>query len=62
MHVGPAGRVGMEVVFAHTWRIVGGSEHVTGGQLGGEMVARLIVHMKIVLVECLQIRETFQQR
>lgn len=50
MHVGPAGGVRTEVVLAHTGRVVGGGKHVAGGHRGGEVVARLIVHMKIVLV------------
>lgn len=50
VHVGPAGRVRVEVVLAEAGRVVGGGEHVAGGQRGGEVVARLVVHVEIVLV------------
>lgn len=50
VHVGPAGGVWMEFVLAQAGRVVGGGEHITGGQRGGEVVARLIVHVEIVLV------------
>lgn len=50
VHVGPAGGVWVEVVLAQAGRVVGGSEHVAGGQRGREVVARLIVHVEIVLV------------
>lgn len=32
VHVGPAGGVRVEVVLAQAWRVVGGGEHVAGGQ------------------------------
>lgn len=50
VHVGPAGGVRMEVVLAQAGRVVGGGEHIAGWQRGGEVVARLVVHMEIVLV------------
>lgn len=50
----------MEVVLGHPGRVVGGGEHVAGGQLGGEVVAGLVVGVKVVLVERLPIRETFK--
>lgn len=50
MHIGPAGRVGVEVVLAHTGRVVGGGEHVAGRHRGGEVVTRIVVHMEVVLV------------
>ena len=50
VNVGPAGGVGIEVILAYTWGVVGGGEHVAGGQWGGEVVACFIVHMEIVLV------------
>lgn len=50
MHVGPAGGVRMEVVLAQAGRVVGGGEHIAGWQRGGEVVARLVVHVEIVLV------------
>lgn len=50
VHVGPAGGIWMEVVLAQAGRVVGGGEHVAGGQWGWEVVARLIIHMEIVLV------------
>lgn len=62
MHVGPAGGVGVEVVLGHTGRVVGGGEHVAGAHMGREVVARLIVGVKVVLVERLPIRETFKRR
>lgn len=50
MHVGPAGGVWVEVVLAQAGRVVGGGEHVAGGQRGREVVARLVVHVEVVLV------------
>lgn len=50
MHVGPAGGVWVEVVLAQARRVVGGGEHVAGGHRRGEVVARLVVHVEIVLV------------
>lgn len=50
VQVGPAGRVWVEVVLAQAGGVVGGGEHVAGGQRGGEVVARLVVHVEIVLV------------
>lgn len=54
MQVGPAGGVWMEVILAQAGRVVGGGEHVAGGQRGREVVARLFVHVEIVLVQRLQ--------
>lgn len=55
--VGPAGGVWTEVVLAQPGRIVGGGEHVAGGQRGREVVARLLVRMEIVLVQRLQFED-----
>lgn len=54
MHVGPAGGVWVEVVLAQAGGVVGGGEHVAGGQRGGEVVACLVVHVEIVLVQRLE--------
>lgn len=54
VHVIPARGVGMEVVLAQAWWVVGGGVHVAGGHRGGEVVARLIIHLEIVLVKRLQ--------
>lgn len=51
---GPAGGVGVEVVLADTGGVVGGGEHVGGGQRGREVVARLVIDVKVVLVQHLQ--------
>lgn len=50
VHVGPAGRVRVEVVLAQAGGVVGGGEHVAGRQRRGEVVARLVVHVEVVLV------------
>lgn len=50
VQVGPAGGIWMEVIFAQAGRVVGGGEHVGGGQRRWEVVARLFVHMEVVLV------------
>lgn len=41
----------MEVVLAQAGRIVGGSEHVVGGERRWEVVAGLFVHVQIILVQ-----------
>jgi len=51
VHVGPAGGVRVEVVLARAGRVVGGGEHVAGGHRRGEVVARLVVGVEVVLVE-----------
>lgn len=50
VQVGPAGGIWMEVVFAQAGRVVRGGEHVGGGQRRWKVVARLFVHMEVVLV------------
>lgn len=41
----------MEVVLAQARGVVGGGEHVAGGQRRGEMIARLVVHVEIIFVQ-----------
>lgn len=55
VQVGPAGGVRVEVVLAQAGRVVSGCEHVGGRQRGGEVVARLVVDMEVVLVERLEL-------
>lgn len=56
--VGPAGGVRTEVVLAQPGRVVGGGEHVAGGQRGREVVARLFVRAEVVLVQRLRFEDT----
>lgn len=41
----------MEVILAQVGRVVSGGEHVAGGHWGREVVARLFIHVEIVLVQ-----------
>lgn len=51
VQVGPAGGVRVEVVLEARW-VVGGGEHVGGGQRRREVVASLLVNVvKVVLVQ-----------
>lgn len=45
----------MEVVLAQAGWVVSGCEHVGGRQRRGEVVARLVVDVEVVLVERLQV-------
>lgn len=63
VQVGPAGGVRVEVVLAEARWVVGGGEHVGGGQRRREVVARLLVNMvKVVLVQRLQRRRGYTRK
>lgn len=47
----------MEVVLAQPSWVVGGGEHVGGGQWGWEVVARLSVRAEVVLVQRLRFED-----